>query len=94
MIRFHSKAGADILMLRAHAEAVLEALGREPAPQGIFEGEGLASALLCWSRRAEVTPNEDDGEDDVPDLPRRAWPLLQLLRRAQAARVPVTWSST
>lgn len=94
MIRFRSKAGADILMLRAHADAVLSALGRDPAAQGTFEGEGLTDALRRWEGRP--APSEEPGavDDDAPDLARRAWPLLQLLRRAQGARVPVVWSST
>ncbi len=97
MIRFRSKAGADILMLRAHADAVLAALGREAAAQGIFEGEGLGAALRCWAERPSQpsdVSNEDDGSEDPPDLARRAWPLLQLLREAQHCGEAVTWSST
>jgi Domain of unknown function (DUF1840) len=96
VIRFQSKAGADVLMLQAHADAVLRALGREPAAQGIFEPQAMGAALAAFDARLPDPPPEGDAEqaDDLPDLARRAWPLLQLLRRAQANWVVVTWSST
>lgn len=94
MIRFQSKAGADILMLQAHADAVLAALGRECAPSGIFEGDGLAAALNHWDQRPESDGPGDGVDDDAPGIGQRAWPLLQMLRRAQDARVPVIWSSS
>lgn len=101
MIRFHSKAGADVLMLSAHAQAVLRALGKAPTDQGIFEPDQVEEALLCFERALQAaasapTPEpDDDAQDasDTPDLARRAWPLLALLRRAAAAQHAVIWSS-
>lgn len=93
MIRFHSKAGADVLMLDDHAARVLSALGREMAPQGIFEPEQIPAAVALFEHDPEKSPQprpEESMEDD-PDLSRRAWPVLQLLRRAAAARHPVLW---
>ena len=60
MLRFHSKAGADILMLQGDGEAVLRALGREPAPQGIFE-PGQISELLATFASMELP------QGDVPE---------------------------
>jgi Domain of unknown function (DUF1840) len=97
VIRFHSKAGADVLMLQPHADAVLRALGREPAPQGIFEAASIPEALAAFAARTPDLPPTDDeaaATEDVPDLGRRAWPLLQLLRRARDASVVLTWSSS
>lgn len=95
-MHFRSKAGAEVLMLQAHAEAVLRALGREPAPQGIFLPEQIDAALDAFAqaqqRPAEASEPED--EEPSPDLGRRAWPLLELLRRARQKTVPVTWSSS
>lgn len=103
MIRFHSKAGADVLMLDAHAAGVLQALGRSPADQGIFLPEQIAAALAQFQIQAAVaqdlpseSPDADDGEATelpLPTLAQRAWPLLDLLRRAQQQGYPVTWSS-
>jgi hypothetical protein len=93
---FRSKAGADVLMLQADAERLLRALGREPAPQGIVLPEQVEEALANFAVRSEPPASPDDdadaAEDLAPDLARRAWPLLELLRAARARGVPVTWS--
>lgn len=97
MLRFHSKAGADILMLQRDADAVLRALGREPAPQGIFEPDQIDELLrVCATadRPQAVQPAAPDEEaEPAPSLSVRAWPLLQLLRRAASEGHPVIWSS-
>jgi len=95
-MHFRSKAGAEVLMLQAHAEAVLRALGREPAPQGIFLPEQVDAALAAFAlvQQAPVDAAEATDEEAVPDLGRRAWPLLELLRSARQKAVPVTWSSS
>lgn len=100
MIRFYSKAGADLLMLDAHASAVLQALGRSPAAEGIFLPEQMAAALqhfqvqqaLAEAEPLAVDPDDERGESP-PGLAQRAWPLLDLLRRAQQLGHSVSWSS-
>ncbi len=92
---FRSKAGADVLMLNAHADAVLPLLGREAAPEGIFLNEQIASALEAFEA-FQVPPaspeiEQEEGVEDQPDLLRRAWPLLDLLRRALAQGHSVSW---
>jgi hypothetical protein len=96
MIHFRSKAGAEVLMLQAHAEAVLQALGREPAPQGIFLPEQVDAALAAFALAQQAPADEAEvaDEEPSPDLGRRAWPLLELLRSARQKAVPVTWSSS
>ncbi len=94
---FRSKAGADVLMLNAHADAVLPLFGREAAAEGIFLCEQIAEALQAYAEfRPPIAEQvlEGEAEDDSPDLARRAWPLLDLLRRAQAQQHPVSWTST
>lgn len=98
MLRFHSKAGADILMLQGDAEALLRALGRELAPQGIFEPGQISELLVTFASMQQPQADEpEQGEDDAEPAPRlavRAWPLLQMLRRAALEGHPVIWSST
>ncbi len=97
MLRFHSKAGADVLMLGAHAEAVLRALGREPAPQGIFLPEQVAAALDSLNRAESLAapgaePDDSEAAPD-PQLRQRAWPLRELLQRAAGKSCPVLWET-
>ncbi|MBH9579463.1 DUF1840 domain-containing protein [Inhella proteolytica] len=104
MLRFHSKAGADVLMLGAHADLVLRALGREPAPQGIFLPEQIAAALHRLDRAEQLPvslpvpgaePDEGEANDGLPDpqLRQRAWPLRELLQRAAHKDCPVLWET-
>ncbi|WP_374438486.1 DUF1840 domain-containing protein [Inhella sp.] len=100
MLRFHSKAGADVLMLAAHADRVLRALGREPAPQGIFLPEQIAAALHSLDRAEQLPvpdaePDEGEANEGLPDpqLRQRAWPLRELLQRAANKNFPVLWET-
>lgn len=93
LIAFRSKAGAEVLMLWPHADAVLRALGREPAHQGIFRGEQVMQALDAWQAFQEDPPQP--ASDEEPDVPtavhQRAWPVVDLLQRAAQRGVDVTW---
>lgn len=96
LLAFRSKAGADVLMLSQHADPVLRALGREPAPQGIFLAEQIDAALASLEAALAPAP-VDDGAVTDPEAPaavelrQRAWPLRDLLQRARAKGHPVTW---
>lgn len=93
---FRSKAGADVLMVGVHAMSLLEALGRAPAPQGVFRGPQLAEALAAWDRwvppsAEEPAAEEQDEATPAAGLRQRAWPVCELLRRAQSEGVDVVW---
>lgn len=96
---FRSKSGADVLMLWPHAEVVLQALGREPAHQGIFSGAQVPQALQAWAHweAAQAAPDQDVADPDQPEealppaLRQRAWPVCELLRAAQQQGHDVIW---
>lgn len=100
-VTFKSKAAADLVMVSAHAEALLKMLGKTAAQPGIIEPQDMPRALSVLQglpdepvrKRADDQPDQDDDEaleDRVP--PRtRAWPLAQMLQRSQEAGVPVVW---
>ncbi len=100
---FRSKAGADVLMLWPHAEAVLQALGRDPSAEGVFRGEQRQQALRAWSEweaaAASHTNAADDEADEAaasspaPALRQRAWPVCELLRLAEAQDHDVVWQA-
>lgn len=87
-------------MLDAHADRVLRALGREPAPQGIFLPEQVRAALAAFERHLasdaapDLVPEAalEPGDEDAPDVARRAWPVLKMLERAECIGKPVVWS--
>ncbi len=104
LYKFKSKAAGDVIMTGPVGDAVLRAMGREPAPQGIFTPAqmpalvaALEAAVAAEDRRRaeaeaaalaegrELPPREGVG------LRQRAWPLLQMIERAQAADKDIVW---
>lgn len=102
--RFQSKAAADVLMLPAAGDAVLAAMGLAPAAQGIIETRAMPSALRSIeaavahdeaARRAGLGRAPDDQPPAVDAAPvslrQRAWPLVAMMRRAQATGEVIVW---
>lgn len=56
LYRFKSKASGDVVMLQAHGDRVLLAMGREPAPRGIVTVEQLPGAIAAL--QAAITADE------------------------------------
>jgi hypothetical protein len=100
--KFKSKATGDLIMLGPHGDQVLRLMGREPAAKGIIEPAALAAALaalqaaVAAEAAAHTTghPTEDANPADPPQavaLRQRVWPMVEMLRRAQAAGAAVVW---
>lgn len=102
-ITFKSKATGNLVMVSAHADALLQSLGKPPlsaSPQGILEPKDMTVALaILQGLPADVPPPQaSEDEDDAPlpvdepvSLRKRAWPLIQMIERAQAANEPIVW---
>lgn len=101
---FKCRETADVLMLQPDGDAVLRLIGRDPAAQGIIEAEALPAAIIAIERaaaedeqRLAQTAEDVDAESVAPgacgevSLRQRTWPLLQMLKSAQAAASAVTW---
>lgn len=106
-ITFKSQATGDLFMLQVHAEALLKLLGKTPGPQGILEVKDMSAALATLRALTDEVPqqpvveDEETGErlpqpeptfaDEPVSLRKRAWPLIQMIERAQAADKPIVW---
>lgn len=102
-ITFKSKATGNLVMVSAHADALLQSLGKPPlsaSPQGILEPQDMPVALAILNGLPTDVPppdaaQEDDeaprGADEPVSLRKRAWPLIQMIERAQAANEPIVW---
>ena len=100
--KFRSKAAGDTLMLGPQGDQFLRAIGREPAAKGIIEVAAMPAALAALQQAidqdeaARAQRSEEDaaleaaGIDPV-SLRRRLWPMVEMIRRAQAADEPVVW---
>ena len=98
--KFKSKATGDLIMLGPHGDQVLRLMGREPAAKGIIEPASMAAALAALQDAVAaeaIAAAAEAGDAADPDQPRavalrqRVWPMVEMLRRAQAAGVAVVW---
>ncbi len=97
--KFKSKATGDLIMLGPHGDQLMRLLGREPAPQGIIEPAAMAAAIATLEAAVatETAPDRPAGEEAEAaaekhvSLRQRVWPMVEMLRRAHAADVPVVW---
>jgi len=97
--KFKSKAAGDVIMLGPNGDQLLQLLGREPAPKGIIEVADMAAAIdaLNQAVRADEARggkaaggDEDPGQKGVT-LRQRVWPMIEMMKLAQAARHPIVW---
>lgn len=102
--RFRSPATGDVVMLGAAGDELLRLLGREPSAKGIVEPGAMQEAIArlqaaVLAAEAPPGPGAADAGDatDAPSgteavsLRQRVWPMIEMLRRAQAAGEPVVW---
>lgn len=104
LVTFSSKVDADIVMLGDHAKAVLniagKSFGNTLPGRGVFTAEQLPEAIRnIETAIASETPAQEDNPDEPKPHPmneavrlgQRAYPLLQMMRKAQNAGAPVLW---
>lgn len=100
--KFKSQATGELLMLTAHAQALLHHIGKSPDPKGILTPEEMPAALAALrslpgdepvAEEGAAAQDDDDQQPDTNavDLRRRAWPLIQMIETAQAAKEPIVW---
>jgi hypothetical protein len=90
--KFKCKAGGDVIMLQPHGDQLLRLMGREPAAKGIVEPGDMPGAIQSLQNAAAQSqvPQGADGEREV-GLKQRLWPMIELMKRAQAANEPIVW---
>lgn len=102
--KFKSKAAGDVIMLGPNGDALMRAIGREPAPKGIIEPKDMPAAIAAIERaiaddeaaRAEAEAEAAAKGETLPPregvTPRqRLWPMVEMMRRACAANEPIVW---
>lgn len=98
---FRSKAAADVIMFTENAVELLKIAGKEAGAEGIFTPEQIPPALeRLRTAVAAGEPAPADKAEEAEDATRqkvslrsRAWPLMEMLERAQKKNVPVVWGS-
>ena len=100
--KFRSPATGDVIMLGPTGDRMLRLIGREPAAKGIIEVADMPAAIAALQAavHAEQAPADDGADRTNADeerpaeritLRQRLWPMIEMLRRAQAEDEPVVW---
>ncbi len=103
-ITFKSPVTGDLIMLQAHARALLGILGKDPEQPGIFRVDDMPLFITLLKGLPDEPTEElqaegeadDKGQDkatpkDTVSLRKRAWPLVQMMERCQAAGKDIVW---
>lgn len=104
LYKFKSKAAGDVIMTQPVGDRVLQALGREPAAQGIFLAADLPGLIQTLERAIEdeeqarlrleaeaQARNETPPPREAVSLRQRAWPLIEMMKRALEADKEIVW---
>jgi hypothetical protein len=98
---FRSKADADLIMLGPVGDQLLRIIGREPSPSGIIETAALPGAIQALEAAVAAERGrggeKDDAEEDLKEkrvgLAQRAWPMLEMMKRAVAEKADIVWGA-
>jgi len=92
LYKFKSKAAGDIIMLQAHGDQLMRLIGREPAAKGIIEPADMPAAMRALQdAAAQAQAASDPDRERGVGLKQRVWPMIELMKRAQAADEPIVW---
>ena len=96
---FRSHADADLLMMGPVGDHLLRIIGREPSERGIIEAAALPAAIQAIEAAVAADRREhgrdDEAEEDLKEprvgLAQRAWPMLEMMKRASAEKADIVW---
>lgn len=106
LYKFRSKAGGDVIMLGPDGDQLMRIIGKEPAGKGILLVADMPAALkaleaaVLADERAPATAGSADADSAAEAseprssrvaLRQRAWPLMDLIRRALSTEHDVVW---
>ena len=103
LIIFKSKAAADVLMYKQHAEPILHLLGKL-SERGVISADEMPDAILKLeaeiARQKNMHVAKPDTEDEYVSHDQamqsvgfsvRAFPLLEMMRAAKRNQSPIMW---
>jgi hypothetical protein len=102
--KFKSKAAGDVIMMGPSGDQVLRIIGKQPSPKGIIEPAAMPAAISAIERAIVDEENarkqaEADAAAEGKTLPsrdavslrQRAWPLVEMMKRAHADGKDIVW---
>jgi len=91
--KFKCKATGDVIMLGPNGDQLLRLIGREPSSKGIVEVHAMAPAIAAIQQAvaAEEAQRVEPAQSIEVGLRQRVWPMIEMMKRAQAANEPIVW---
>jgi hypothetical protein len=106
LYKFKSKSGSDVIMMGPNGDEVLRLIGKQPAPKGIIEPGDMPAAMAAieqavLAEEAAREQAEAEARAEGHTLParegvtlrQRAWPLVDLMKRAHPADHDIVWGA-
>lgn len=104
LYKFKSKSAGDVIMMGPNGDEVLRFAGREPSAKGIIEAAALPGVISALEQAiaADEAARRDAEAKAVAEglklapregvsLRQRAWPLVEMMKRAHAEGHDVVW---
>jgi hypothetical protein len=98
--KFKSKAAGDVIMMAPGGDQVLRLIGKEPSAQGILHAADMPAAIQALekavaeeeaARKAAADEGNPPAKGDGVSLRQRAWPLVEMMKRAHGAGQDIVW---
>jgi hypothetical protein len=102
--KFKSKAAGDVIMMGPAGDQLLRSIGKEPAAQGILETAAMPAALaaieqaIAAEEAARAQAEQEAAAEGRKLAPRegvtlrqRVWPMVEMIKRAQADGQDIVW---
>lgn len=91
--KFKCKVTGDLIMLGPNGDRLLRLIGREPSGKGIVEPQAMQAAIVALQEAvaAEEAQRVESAESPEVGLRQRVWPMIEMMKRAQAANEPIVW---
>jgi hypothetical protein len=103
---FKSRATGTVVTTQAVAERILQLIGKSTPSKGVILPEQMPAAIDALKRAIDIEAQsssnprsvdvahgepDDESSDAGVSLAQRAFPFLEMLREAYAARKEITW---
>jgi Domain of unknown function (DUF1840) len=91
--KFKSGASGDVIMSGDRGNQLLGIIGKPPSDRGIVSVSALPEAILALEQAIaadDARPVPPDRDDQIT-LRQRAWPLVEMFKRARQADMAVVW---
>jgi hypothetical protein len=102
--KFTSKAAGDVIMMRPAGDQVLRVIGKAAEAKGIIEPAAMPAAMaaieaaIAADEAARAVAEREAAAEGRALPPRegvslrqRAWPLVEMMKRAHAADKEIVW---